>query len=89
MNIWGLMVSSLEVEAVISYRLEGGVLIYRCANQQSDKWLVKAIDNHRLGTGARLKVTDARNLLKPVRVALRMRDKVSQTQDELLTWIKI
>jgi hypothetical protein len=71
-----------------SYWLEGGALIYRCANQQSGQWLVKAIDNHRLGTEARLKVTDARNLPKPVKVALRMRDKVAQTQDELLSWIK-
>jgi hypothetical protein len=70
-----------------SYRLEGGTLIYRCADQQSGHWLVKAIDNHRLGTGARLKVTDATNLPKPVKVALRTRNKVSQTQDELLTWI--
>jgi hypothetical protein len=71
-----------------SYRLEGGTLIYRCADQQSSQWLVKAIDNHRLGTGAKLKVTGARNLPKPVKVALRTRDKVIQTQDELLTWIK-
>jgi hypothetical protein len=71
-----------------SYKLEGGTLIYRCADQQCDQWLVKAIDNHRLGTGARLKVTDARNLPKSVKVAPRTRDKVTQTQDELLTWIK-
>jgi hypothetical protein len=44
--------------------------------------------HHKLGTGARLNVTDARNLRKPVKVALRMRDRVAQTQDELLTWIK-
>jgi hypothetical protein len=31
--------------------------------------------------------TDARNLPKPVKVDLRMRDKVAQTQDELLKWI--
>jgi hypothetical protein len=67
--------------------LEGGALIYICANQQSGQRL-KAIDNHRLGTGARLKVTDARNLLKPVTIALRTRDKTAQTQDELLTWFK-
>jgi hypothetical protein len=76
-----------EIPHLKSYRLEGGTLISRCANQQSSQWLVKAIDNHRLGTGARLKVTDARNLPKPVKVALRTRGKVVQTQDELLTWI--
>jgi hypothetical protein len=58
-----------------------------CADQQSGQWLIKAIDNHRLGSGARLKATDARNLPKPIKVALRVRDKVAQTQDELLRWI--
>jgi hypothetical protein len=47
-----------------------------------------AIDNQRLGSGTRLKATDARNLTKPVKVSLRIRDKVVQTQDELLGWIK-
>jgi hypothetical protein len=41
-----------------------------------------------LVTGARLKSADASNLSKPVNVALRTRDKVAQTQVELLTWIK-
>jgi hypothetical protein len=59
-----------------SYRLEGGALIYICAR--------RATDNHRLGSEARLKATDARNFPKPVKVALRVRDKVVQTQDELL-----
>jgi hypothetical protein len=49
---------------------------------------LRATDNHRLGLGARLKSADARNLLKPVKVALTTRDKVTQTQDELLRWIK-
>jgi hypothetical protein len=31
-----------------SYRLEGGALIYICADQQSGHWLIKAIDNRRL-----------------------------------------
>jgi hypothetical protein len=77
-----------ELPHLKSYRLEGGALIYICADQQSGQWPVKAIDNPRLGTGVRLKATDARNLIKPVKVALRTGDKVVQTQDELLTWIK-
>jgi hypothetical protein len=36
---------------------------------------------------ARLKATDVRNLLKPVKVALRMKDKVAKSSDELLKWI--
>jgi hypothetical protein len=31
---------------------------------------------------------DTRNLPKHVKVALRTRDTVAQTQDELLTWVK-
>jgi hypothetical protein len=49
---------------------------------------MRAIDNYRLVSGARLKATDARNLPKPVKVALRTRDKVAQTQDKLLNWTK-
>jgi hypothetical protein len=77
-----------ELQHLKSYGLEGGALIYTCADQQSGQWLVKAINHHRLGIGVRLKATDARNLPKPVKVTLRTRDKVAQTQEELLTWIK-
>jgi hypothetical protein len=42
---------------------------------------------HRLESGTRLKATDARNLPKPVKVALRTRDKVAQNQEEQLKWI--
>jgi hypothetical protein len=38
--------------------------------------------------GARLKSVDARNLLKPVKVAPRTKDKVAKSPDELLKWIK-
>jgi hypothetical protein len=41
-----------------------------------------------LGSGARLKATDARNLPKPVKMALRTNDKVAKGSDELLKWIK-
>jgi hypothetical protein len=77
-----------EIPHLKSYRLEGGALIYTCADQQSGRWLIRAIDNHRLGSGARLKATDARNLPKPIKVALRVMDNVAQTQDELLRWIQ-
>jgi hypothetical protein len=59
-----------------------------CVNQQSGQCFVKANDNHRLALGARLKATDARNLPKPVKVALRTRDKAAQTHDDLLKWIR-
>jgi hypothetical protein len=48
---------------------------------------MRATDNHRLQSGTMLKATDARNLPKPVKVALRTRDKVAQNQEELLKWI--
>jgi hypothetical protein len=69
-------------------RLEGGALMYRCADQQSGQWLSKGINNHRLKTGTMLNVTEARNLPKPVKVALRVRDNVAQTQNELLQWVE-
>jgi hypothetical protein len=71
-----------------SHRLTGIALIYICADQQSGQWLIRAIDNHRLGSGAKLKTIDARNFPKPIKVALRVRDKVAQTQDELLRRIQ-
>jgi hypothetical protein len=77
-----------ELPHLKSYRLEGGALIYICADQKSSQWLIKAIDNHRLESGARLKATDARNLPKPVKVALKTGDKVAQNQEELLKWVK-
>jgi hypothetical protein len=67
-----------ELPHLKSYRLEGGAFIYTCANQQSGQWLVRPIDNHTLGLRTRLKATDARNLPKPVKVALRVWDKVAQ-----------
>ncbi|PNF41280.1 hypothetical protein B7P43_G01460, partial [Cryptotermes secundus] len=77
----------VELPHLKSYRLLGGALIYICADQQSGQWLIRAIDNHRLQSGTRLKATDARNLPKPVKVALRTRDKIAQNQEELLKWI--
>jgi hypothetical protein len=52
--------------------------LYICTDQQSGQWLVRATDNHTLGSGATLKATDARNLPKPVKVALMTRDKVAE-----------
>jgi hypothetical protein len=75
-----------ELPHLKSYRLVGGARIYACGDQQSGQWLIKAIDDHRLESGFRLKATDARNLPKPVKVALRTRDKVTQGQEELLKW---
>jgi hypothetical protein len=71
-----------ELPHLRSFRLEGGALMYVCTNQQSDQWLIRATDNHRLGSGARLKATDARNLPKPIKVALRTRDKVAKSPEE-------
>jgi hypothetical protein len=56
-----------ELPHLMSYRLEGGAL-YICTDKQSGQWLVRATDNYRLESGARLKATDARNLPKSVKV---------------------
>jgi hypothetical protein len=63
--------------------------MYVCADQQSGQWLIRATDNHRLCSGARLKARDARNFPKPVKVALRTRDTVTKSPEELLKWIKV
>jgi hypothetical protein len=76
-----------ELPHLKSYILEGGILLYICADQLSGQWLFKAIVNNRLDSGARLKATDARNLHTPVKMALRIGDKVAQNQEELLKWI--
>jgi hypothetical protein len=80
--------SAEELPHLKSYRLEAGALIYICADEQSGQWHSKAIKNHWLKTGTRLKVTEARNLPKPVKVALSVRENVARTQDELLKWVK-
>jgi hypothetical protein len=46
------------------------------------------VRSHRLGSGARLKVTNAKNLPKPVKVALRTRDNIAKSPEELLKWVK-
>jgi hypothetical protein len=48
-----------------------------CTDKQSSQWLIKAIDNHRLGSGARLKATVGSNLIKTVKVALRTKKKTA------------
>jgi hypothetical protein len=77
-----------EIPHLKTYRLEGGALIYTCGDQQSGKWHIETIDNSRLESGARLKETDASNLPKPIKVALRNKDKVAQNQEELLKSVK-
>jgi hypothetical protein len=47
-----------------------------------------AINNHRLGSEVRPKIMDAIKLPKPVKVALRTKDKVAKSPNELLKWIE-
>jgi hypothetical protein len=68
-----------ELPHLRSFRLEASALMYVCADQQSGQWLIRATDSHRLGSGVRLKAADARNLAKPVKVALRLRDNVARS----------
>jgi hypothetical protein len=60
-----------ELPHLRCFRLEGGALMYVCADQKSVQWLIRATDNHRMGSGARLKAMDAMNLPRPIKVALR------------------
>jgi hypothetical protein len=54
-----------ELPRLKSYRLEGGALIYMCVDQQSGQWLIKTIGSHGLGSGDRLKATEAKNRSSP------------------------
>jgi hypothetical protein len=58
--------------------------MYVYTDKQSSQALIKAIDNHRLGAGARLKATVGRNLIKPVEVALRTKNKIAKSLDGVL-----
>jgi hypothetical protein len=60
-----------------SYKLEGGALMYVCTDQWSGQRLTEAINGHRLRDGTMLTATDAKDLSKPVIMALRTRDKQS------------
>lgn len=73
-----------ELPHLRSFRLEGEALVYVCADQHSGQWLIRSTDNNWLGSGARLKATNARNLPKPANVTLKMKDKVAESPDELL-----
>jgi hypothetical protein len=73
-----------NIKILRSFKMEEGALIYACAKQQPGQWLIRATYIHRLGSGARLKAMDARNLPKPVQVVLRTKDKVATNSDELL-----
>jgi hypothetical protein len=77
-----------ELLRLKSYRLEGGALIYLCVDPQSGQWLIRAVDNNELGSRGKLKATEAKNLPKPVKVALRVRENIAKNSEELLKWIK-
>lgn len=55
-----------------SYRLEGNAFIYICADQQTGHWLIEATDGHKLGEPIMLKETDAKDLPRSVKMALRI-----------------
>jgi hypothetical protein len=81
MNWEGCSGTPRELPHLWSFRPEGDALIYVYTDQQPGQWLIRATDNHKLGSGARLKATDARNLSKPVKTALRTKDKVATSSD--------
>jgi hypothetical protein len=71
-----------------SYRLDEGTIFYACADQRSVDWLITAIHGFQIREGVRLKAIDAKHLPKPVKMALRTKDKVATGPEELLKWIK-
>ena len=69
-------------------RLERGTVLYACADQRSVNWLVTGLYGFHIREGARLKAIDAKHLPKPIKMALRTKDKVATGPEELLKWIK-
>jgi hypothetical protein len=76
-----------ELPHLTSFRLEEGTFTKVHAHKQSAQWLIKATDNHRLASGARLKTMDARKFPRPVKVALRTKDKFVKSSEDLQKWI--
>jgi hypothetical protein len=71
-----------------SYRLGRGIIFYACADQRSVDWLVTALHGYQIREGARLKAIDAKHLPKPIKMALRTKEKVAKGPEEILEWIK-
>jgi hypothetical protein len=55
-----------ELVHLRSFRPKRGAVIYVCAYRQSGHWL-RVTDNHSMGSGARLKTTNARTSLRLLR----------------------
>ena len=70
------------------YRLERGIIFYACADQKSVDWLIAALHGFQIREGARLKAIQSKHLPKPIKMALRTKDKVTTGPEELLKWIK-
>lgn len=60
------------------YGLEGGALTYVCADQESGDWFIQTINWHRFGKETVLKATEAKDILRPVKMTLRTWDKQSK-----------
>ena len=71
-----------------SYRLERGIIFYACADQKSVDWHIAALHEFQIREGARRKAIDAMHLSKPVKRALRTKDKAATGPEELPKWIK-
>jgi hypothetical protein len=69
-------------------RLERGTIFYACADQRSVDWFITALHGFQITMETRLKATDTKHLPKPVKMALRTKDKVAAGPEELLKWIK-
>jgi hypothetical protein len=67
-----------------SSRLERGIIFYACADHKSVDWLNAALHGFQIREGARLKATDAKHLCKPVKMAVRTKDKVTTGPEEPL-----
>jgi hypothetical protein len=66
------------------YRLEKGV----CPDQCSVDWIIAVLSGFQIREEVKLKAIDDKNLPKPVKMALRTRDKFFLVPEDVLQWIK-
>ena len=66
--------SSESLPLLRTFSLQDGALIYYCENQDTCNWLQKNLDGVEIKDKSILKVVEAKDLPKPVKVAFRTRD---------------
>lgn len=71
-----------------TYTLTDGALIYYCENEATCKWLGENLDGFKLKEDLLIKVVEAKELRKPVKVAFRTQDNMTEDSQAVLRRLK-